>query len=266
MDLGASISRNVNKVESLAPSVSSQIYGNFRSMQTTILKPGEEFGAFYGYDVVGIYQSDADVANSPSYDGARAGGLKFRDVNDDDVITDADRKVIGSPHPDFVYSFSFNAAYKNFDFSLFFYGSQGNEVYDATRYFTDFSVFSGQKSARLLNAWSPDNLGSSVPSPILDASAYEYASSSYYIQDASFLKLKNLQIGYNLPVSSIFKQSNSVNKLRVYFGVSNVFTITQYDGLDPEVSATPSDYPALGVDFGVYPQARQYTFGVSLGF
>ena len=94
----------------------------------------------------------------------------------------------------------------------------------------------------------------------------EYATSSYYIQDGSFLKLKNLQVGYNLPAEKIFGQKSGFNKLRVYLGVTNVFTLTKYTGLDPEVSATPSAYPALGVDFGVYPQARQYTFGVNLGF
>ncbi|WP_437919604.1 SusC/RagA family TonB-linked outer membrane protein [Sphingobacterium sp. LRF_L2] len=266
LDLAGTISRNINKVESLAPSVSSQIYGSFRSMETTILKPGEAFGAFYGYKVVGIYQSDADVANSPSYSGARAGGLKYADMNGDGTINDADRTITGSPHPDFVYSLGVNAAYRNFDLAMFFYGSQGNEVYDATRYYTDFSVFSGQKSARLLDAWSSTNTGSSIPSPTLNASTFEYASSSYYVQDASFLKLKNIQLGYNIPVKNVFGQNTTVSKLRVYLGVANVFTITKYDGLDPEVSATSSDYPALGVDFGVYPQARQYTFGVSLGF
>lgn len=265
-DINGSISRNINKVEALAPSVSSQIYGNFRSMQTTILKPGEVFGAFFGYDVEGIYQDDTDVSNSPTYPGARPGGLKFKDINNDGEITDADRKIIGSPHPDFIYSLGINANYKNFDLSMFFYGSQGNQIFDATRYFTDFSVFSGQKSIRVLDSWSPQNPGGTTPSPILDASTYEYASSSYYVQDASFLKLKNLQVGYNLPVKNIFGQATSVSKLRLYLGVSNVFTITKYDGMDPEVTATPSDYPALGVDFGVYPQARQYTFGLSLGF
>ncbi len=266
LDLAGTISRNVNRVESLAPSISSQIYGNFRSMETTILRAGEQFGAFYGYQVAGIYQSDNDVSTSPSYAGARPGGLKFADINGDGVINDADRTIIGSPHPDFIYSLAINTAYKNFDFSMFFYGSQGNDVYDATRYYTDFSVFSGQKSARLIDSWSPENPGSSVPSPTLNASTFEYASSSYYVQDASFLKLRTMQLGYNLPVKNLFGQDTSVSRLRVYLGVNNVFTITKYDGLDPEVTATPSDYPALGVDFGSYPQARQYTFGVSLGF
>jgi len=265
MDVTGTLSRNVNKVLSLAPNVSSQIYGNFRSMQTTILQPGQPFGLFYGYEVVGVYQDDADVANSPSYTGARPGGLKYKDVNGDEQITDADRKVIGSPHPDFLYSLGVNATYKNFDVNLFFYGSQGNQVYDATRYFTDFSVFSGSKSQRLLDAWSPQNKGSAIPSPTVNASSFEYASSSYYLQNASFLKLKNLQLGYNFPMRWLGGDRAKVKSLRLYVMVTNVFTITKYDGLDPEVSATNSDYPALGVDFGVYPQARQYSFGLNLG-
>src|SRR5690606_8723828 len=99
-----------------------------------------------------------------------------------------------------------------------------------------------------------------------NASAFEYATSSYFVQDASFLKLKNLQIGYTLPAQQLFGQNTSINKLRVYLGATNLFTITKYDGLDPEVSATPSDYPAIGVGLGVYPQSRQYIFGFSLCF
>lgn len=265
LDVTGTLSRNVNKVLSLAPNVNSQIYGNFRNMQTTILQPGQPFGAFYGYEVTGIYQDAAAVENSPSYAGARPGGLKYKDVNGDGRITDADRKVIGSPHPDFVYSLGLNATYKNFDANLFFYGSQGNKVFEGTRYFTDFSAFSGQKSQRLLDAWRPDNPGSSTPSPILNASSFEYASSSYYVQDASFLKLKNLQLGYNFPLRLLGGERAKVKSLRLYFMVTNVFTLTKYTGLDPEVSATSSDYPALGVDFGVYPQARQYSFGLNLG-
>lgn len=267
LDLAANISRNINKIVSLSPSITQDNFGAFRSMETSILKAGEPFAAFYGYKVIGIYQSADDVANSPAYKDARAGGLKYADINNDGKIDGDDRTVIGSPHPDFIYSLNINATYKNFDLMLFFYGSKGNQNYEATRYFTDFGVFKGQKSVRVLDAWSEDNPGSMIPSQgKSDASNFEYASSSYYIQDASFLKLKNLQIGYTLPTEKIFRSTSGVRKLRVYFGVTNLFTITNYEGLDPEISATPSDYPALGVDFGVYPQSRQYMLGLSLGF
>jgi len=270
LDLSGTISRNVNKIVSLAPSVSQQVYGSFRSMETSILKPGEAIGAFYGYKVIGIY-SDADIANTAvaKYeDGkSRAGALKYEDVNGDGKIDANDRTVIGSPHPDFVYSFNINAGYKNFDFMAYFYGSKGNKNYEATRYFTDFGVFRGQKSERVLDAWDAKNNPSSmIPSQVNNASAYEYASSSYYVQDASFLKLKNLQVGYNFDTNKVFGNNTGIKKLRAYVGVTNLFTITKYQGLDPEVSATPSTYSALGVDFGVYPQARQYMLGVSLGF
>ncbi|WP_286861307.1 MULTISPECIES: SusC/RagA family TonB-linked outer membrane protein [Sphingobacterium] len=270
LDVSGTISRNVNKIVSLAPSVSQQVYGSFRSMETSILKPGEAIGAFYGYKVIGIY-SEADMANTAvaKYeDGkSRAGALKFEDVNGDGKIDAADRTIIGSPHPDFVYSFNINAGYKNFDFMAYFYGSKGNQNYEATRYFTDFGVFRGQKSERVLDAWDQKtNPSSMIPSQVNNASAYEYASSSYYVQDASFLKLKNLQVGYNFNTNKVFGNNTSISKLRAYIGVTNLFTITKYQGLDPEVSATPSTYSALGVDFGVYPQARQYMLGVSLGF
>jgi len=269
LDLSANFSKYKNEVVSLAPTITQVNYGAFRSMETSLLQRGQPFGSFYGYQVAGIYQDDADVQNSPSYEFARPGGLKYADINNNGEIDPGDRTVIGNPHPDFVYSFNVNAAYKNFDLLLFFYGSQGNDLYEATRYFTDFGVFRGQKSVRLLDEWSPTNTGSNIPSlpnPKDDISAMEYATSSYYIQDGSFLKLKNFQLGYNLPTKKIFGENTTFSKFRLYFGVTNLFTITKYEGLDPEVSATPSDYPALGVDFGVYPQARQYTFGLNLGF
>lgn len=268
LDVSGTFAKNINEVVALAPSVSSQIYGNFRSISTTILKPGESFGTFYGYKAIGVYRDAADVANSPNYgDGrARPGGLKYADINGDGVITDADRTVIGNPHPDFVYSLGLNATYKNFDASLFFYGSQGNDVFDMTRFFTDFNVFSGSKSARLLDAWSPTNMNSNIPSLTSNASSYEYATSSYYVQDASFLKLRNMQIGYTFPVQQVFGQNTGLSKLRVYLGATNLFTITKFKGLDPEISATPSDYPAIGVDLGIYPPSRQFLFGFSLGF
>lgn len=266
LDIGANISKNKNEITELAPSITQDIYGSIRNLQTSILTAGQPYGAFFGYKTEGIYQSDEDVKNSASYDKARAGGLKYADLNGDGVITGEDRTVIGNPHPDFIYSLNINATYKNFDLAVFFYGSQGNDIYDATRLFTDFGVFAGQKSARLLDAWSPSNTGSSIPSLTNDASGLEYASSSYFVQDGSFLKLKNLQVGYSFDTKKLFGENTSFNKMRIYGGATNLLTFTKYDGMDPEVSAFASDYSAIGVNLGIYPQARQFIFGVSLGF
>jgi TonB-linked SusC/RagA family outer membrane protein len=265
-DAGVNFSRNVNKIVTLAPGIDQQPYGAFRSLTTSILQEGQPFGAFYGYDVAGIYQSDADLAASPKYAGARVGGFKYTDVNGDGVVDPQDRTIIGNPNPDFYYSLSLNASYKNFDVALFFNGVQGNDLYDANRYFTDFSTFAGARSTRLLNAWSPTNTSSLIPSPYNNAAEIEYASSSYYIQNGSFFRMKNLQIGYSLPAQKIFGSKLGINKFRIYASATNLFTITDYTGLDPEVSQESSTFSAPGVDRGIYPNARQFLLGLSVGF
>ncbi|WON97200.1 TonB-dependent receptor [Sphingobacterium sp. Lzh-3] len=266
-DLGVNFSKNDNKILSLAPGVEQVVYGAFRSMETSIMKAGSPFGAFYGFKVAGIYQNSGELTQYASYDLARVGGFRFEDINNDGKIDESDKTIIGSPHPDFTYAINFNARYQNFDMMMYFYGSKGNQNYEATRYFTDFGVFDGQKSTRLLDMWSTENPSGSVPSITKDkVSPNEYASSTYYIQDASFFKMKNFQIGYNFQTDKLFGSNTGVKRLRAYLGVTNLFTITKYKGLDPEVTATPSKYPALGVDFGVYPQSRQYMLGVSVGF
>ena len=265
-DFVVNISRNVNEIVALAPGIEQQAYGNFRSLTTSILKVGEPFGSFYGYDVAGIYQNEAEVTQGPSYTGARVGGFKFRDVNGDGVLNPQDRTIIGNPNPDFLYSFSLNANWKNFDIAMFFNGVQGNDLYDANRYFTDFSTFAGARSTRLLDAWSPTNTGSMIPSPNVRASDFEYASSSYYVQDGSFFRMKNLQIGYTFPTEKLFGAKLGINKLRIYASTTNLFTITDYTGLDPEVSQETETFSALGVDRGVYPNPRQFLLGISVGF
>ncbi|SEA46125.1 TonB-linked outer membrane protein, SusC/RagA family [Arachidicoccus rhizosphaerae] len=264
-DLGFNISKNINKLVELAPTVTEQIYGSFRSINTSILRAGEVFGAFYGYKVTGIYQSTEDIANTPSYDGARVGGQKYADINNDGVIDANDRTIIGNPHPDFIYSLSFNATWKRWDLSMFFNASQGNDIFDATRYYTDFSAFDGAVSTRLLNAWSPTNTGSHVPAPYRNPSAMELESNSYYIQDGSYFRMKNIQLGYTFPTENWFK-NKEVKSLRAYISASNLFTITGYSGLDPEVSQFSSTFSAPGVDLGVYPASRQFIFGLNVTF
>jgi TonB-linked SusC/RagA family outer membrane protein len=278
-DFGLNFSKNNNKIVRLAPGIFNQIYGNYRSLQTSVLQEGESFGSFFGYRTVGIYQSAADIQNNPSYTGARVGGLRYQDINGDGIIDPKDRTIIGNPNPDFTYGVNLNASYKNFDISAFLYGVQGNDLFEATRYFTDFPSFAGAKSTRLLNAWSPSNSSSLTPSAYVGASDVELASSSYYIQDGSFLRLKNIQIGYSIPVAKAFGAKSGINRLRVYVSATNLFTITNYTGLDPEVSQTrdasssvgssgpPADtFSALGVDKGVYPSPRQFLIGINVGF
>src|SRR5690606_29571373 len=210
-DIGAFFSKYTNNIIELAPTVKEQPYLTLRGVTTSVLKAGAPLGAFYGYKVIGLYKSEEEIANSPSYDGARVGGFKFADVSGPDgkpdgVIDGFDRTVIGNPHPDFIYSLNFNASYKRFDISMFFNGSQGNDLFDLTRQYTDFYAFPGAVSVRTLNAWDPvTNPNSQMPSPHSKAPTIEYQSSSYYVQDGSFFRMKNLQIGYTFPAEKMFK-------------------------------------------------------------
>lgn len=269
-DVGAFFTHYTNTLVELAPTVSEQPYLTLRGVTTSIMKAGAPLGAFYGYKVIGIYQDLDDIAHTPSYKGARIGGFKFADVSGpngtpDGIIDGFDRTVIGNPHPDFIYSLSFNANYKRFDVSMFFNGSKGNDLFDLTRQYTDFYAFPGAVSTRTLDAWSPSNPHSAMPSPNSKAPTIEFQSSSYYVQNGSFFKMRNLQIGYSFPVQQIFS-NNIISKLRVYGSVTNLFTITNYSGMDPEVSQYSSTFTGIGVDMGVYPMPRQYLLGVNVTF
>ena len=148
---------------------------------------------------------------------------------------------------------------------MFFNGVQGNDIYEATRYFTDFPTFDGARSTRLLDAWSPTNTGSTIPSPYVGVSDLEYASSSYYVQNGSFFRMKNLQVGYTLPVKALGTKLG-ISKVRIYASATNIFTITKYTGLDPEISQESDTFSVPGLDRGIYPSPRQYLLGLSVGF
>src|SRR5690625_1369387 len=270
-DVGFFISHYTNDIIQLAPSVYEQPYLTLRGVTTSVMKSGAPLGAFYGYKIEGIFESEEEIANAASYDGARVGGFKFADVSGpgpdgkpDGVIDGHDRTVIGNPHPDFIYSLSLSAAYKNFDVNMFFNGSQGNDLFDLTRQFTDFYAFPGAVSVRTLDAWSPENPDGKLVSPNADAPTIEYQSSSYYVQDGSYFRMKNLQLGYTFPTSQVL--NGAISNLRFYISATNLFTITSYSGMDPEVSQYSSTFTGPGVDMGVYPVPRQFLLGLNVVF
>lgn len=266
LDFGVNFSKNINEVTFLAPSVPEQPYLGYRNLQVSILKPGQPFGAFYGYKMIGIYQDASELASG--YEKARVGGPKYADVSGPDGKPDGkidafDRTIIGNPHPDFIYSFSLNATFKNFDVVMFFNGSQGNDLYEVTRQFTDFGLFGGAVSTRLLDAWSPTNKDSNIPSPYATRPTYEMNSNSYYVLDGSFFRMRNLQLGYTFGEKILGKH---IKSLRAYVSATNLFTLTKYTGMDPEVSQLSSTFSAPGVDSGIYPVSRQYLIGASVAF
>jgi TonB-linked SusC/RagA family outer membrane protein len=217
---------------------------------------GHPMSAFFGYKVIGLFQSAEDVASSAKQDGAAPGFLKFADTDGDGVITPADRQFIGNPNPKFTY--------KNFDLTAFLYGSQGADIFNWNKWWTDFfPSFQGQKSSALLyDSWTPTNTSATIP---MASNTSNFSTNSqvcsYYLENGSYARLKNLQIGYTFP-ESIMSKIN-VKSLRIYVQAVNLFTITKYSGLDPELGG---DDRAFGSDTGNYPLVKTYIFGLNLTF
>ncbi|MEO8764494.1 MAG: SusC/RagA family TonB-linked outer membrane protein [Ginsengibacter sp.] len=211
---------------------------------------GHPVSSFFGYDIIGIFKDDAEVSKSPTQDEAAPGRFKYRDVNGDNLITPADRTFLGSPNPDFTYSLNIGLRFKNFDFSSMFYGSQGNSLFNAPRNLTDFfGTYVGGKSTVLLNAWTPQNTDTNIPK-IEGTSTFSTSSvpNSYYVENGSYLRLRSLILGYTLNPSAL--QHIGIGKIRIYLQGANLFTITKYSGLDPELGGSSAQF---GVDQGNYP-------------
>lgn len=232
-------------------------FGNFVRNQV-----GNPVSSFFGYDVQGLFQNDAEVASAPTQNGAAPGRFRYRDVDGDGEITSDDRTFIGDPNPDFTYGATLNLTFKRFDLGAVFYGSQGNDVFNTTRNLTDFfGTFIGGKGNRLLNAWTPENTNTTIPKvEVTNSFSSSGVPNSYYIEDGSFFKLRNLTIGYSFNVGKT--TWTALEKLRIYVQGSNLFMLSRYSGLDAELIGTSASF---GVDSGNYPNnQRMFAFGVSL--
>lgn len=253
-----------NNVDRLAESDNTRLIGaGSRFGPITVSEAGKPISSFFGYNVLGIFQSDEEARAWPKYgDYNAAGKFKMEDVNGDGVITDADRTFIGSPHPDFNYGVNVNIGYKAFDLTLFGNGVVGNSVYNYVRGFSDFNTFQGNRSKRALyDAWQPSNTGGTVP--IMDANdQISSRPSSYFIEDGTYFRLRNAQLTYALPSSLAAKIG--LGAARVYIQGQNMITITNYTGLNPEIQTTNDG--TLGFDGGFMPVSKNLIFGVNLSF
>jgi hypothetical protein len=223
---------------------------------------GHPVSSFFGYDVIGFFQDSADVAKSPTQNAAAPGRFKYRDVTGDGIINTDDRTFIGNPNPDFTYGLNFDVSYKNFDFSIILYGSQGNEVYNSLRStLTHWSGFPEALSNDLvLHAWSPDNPNPKAPIPENASNFSTSGTSSFYVEDGSFLKCRSLMIGYSIKSAAL--QSIGVKNFRVYIQGANLFDITNYSGLDPELQGSSASF---GRDNSNYPDNfKQFIIGANV--
>jgi len=231
---------------------------------------GQPISSFYGWVVDGIFQNQGEIDTHATQSvNTSPGDFRFKDINNDGVINDMDREFIGSPHPDVTFGLNLNFAYKNFDVNAFLRSSIGNKIYDLTRYYGDFYNLSNyNKNPRVLNAWSETNTSSDIPRLSLNDPNNNIRPSSYYVRNGDYLKLQTLQFGYNFPEKLASKMF--VSNLRIYLNLQNVFTITNYEGIDPEIGL--QNYSSedrnldIGVDRAIYPPSTTYTLGLNITF
>ncbi|WP_158838285.1 SusC/RagA family TonB-linked outer membrane protein [Polaribacter sp. L3A8] len=228
------------------------------AVNVTNIQLGESIDHFYGYISDGIYQNQAEVdavfSANPGQTDVLPGDIRYKDVNGDGNINADDRTVLGDGLADFTYGLNLSANYKNFDASLFITGVQGVDVYNTIRYDLEGGarrVFNG--SPALLDSWTPDNLTTTTPR--FGGSTENFAVSDRFIEDGSYTRLKNINLGYTIPNDLL---GGYLSKLRLYVSAQNLITITDYSGLDPELTS--------GVDYGRYPQPKSFLFGVQVSF
>ena len=266
-----------NKVQSLPAGI--QYYDRNSAGSTRIgsfsrIQPGHSLGAFFGYQQIGIFQSAAEVTSSPTQAGAEPGFLKFADLSGpagkpDGKIDVNDRTFFGNPNPKFSYGLNLSVSYKNFDISTFFYGVSGNDVINYVKYWLDFpQVFDAAIGKDVAtNSWTTTNTGAKIPRLSRKANFSTSTSfSSYYMEKGSYLKNKSLIIGFTIPNNHL--RRFGIDRLRIYGQAVNLFTITKYTGLDPELTGSNlGDNTNFGIDFGNYPaNQKQYNVGINLNF
>lgn len=239
--------------------------GELRQQYVTYTNEGMPIGAFWGYKTNGLIQTQAqlDAVKKPGVQpNAELGDILFVDTNGDGQLDANDKCMIGNPIPDVIYGFNVSMAWRGFDLSFQLGGTLGNEIFNAMRYYTYFPNDITNKDRDLLNYWTPQNTNTDIPRLTGTDVNDNDRISDRYVENGSYLRLRNAQIGYTLP-SSIAKKMKMQN-VRFYISGQNLFTISGYSGLDPEVGQSTS--LSRGVDYGIYPQSRTFTGGINITF
>lgn len=272
-NIGANISALNNKVLSIASS--EPILGGFGLSDGPLTRTevGYPIGSFYLYKMLGIFQTQAEIDQSPFQTvDTRPGDVKFADLNGDKKIDDKDRAHVGNPFPDFTYGLNLSLTWKNFDFSVLAQGVQGNDVYFLYGNFAYETQTRGFNSyQKILDRWTPSNTNTNIPKVSLDDRNGNRRSSTRWLEDGSYFRIRNITLGYNLKDALKWK---SVEGLRIYVTAQNALTFTKYSGLDPEIQANTNDTRglglssdlAVGIDWGTVPAPRTFIVGLKLDF
>jgi len=259
----AVFSYNKNNVESInsdTPIITAS--GGFNSA-IGLIKAGYPVNVFYGYITDGIFQNQAEVDShavqmpgSNSATSTAPGDIRFKDLNNDGVINDKDRTVIGNPNPKFTFSLNNTFNYKNFDLTIFLQGSYGNDIFNANRMYTEAMSIIQNQSTAVLGRWTGEGTSNNIPRAIYGDPNQNSRVSDRYIEDGSYLKIKNINLSYTLP-KAVFGQN--FNSVKIFVSAQNLVTWTKYSGFDPEV-------PVNGIDNGTYPITRTVSLGLNIGF
>ena len=269
-----------NKIIKIAEDV-SYFDLDIRQFGSTVIRNavGQPVSSFFGYKVIGFWNSADEIANADvtaqkaTGDPAATyqtdegvGRFRYADVNGDGQITADDRAFLGNPNPKFSYGLNIGLTYKNFDFSIFFFGVHGNQIWNEVKWWTDFySSFQGAKSkTALYDSWTPTHTNAKAPiQENAGTLSTQGVPNSYFVENGAYLRAKNVQLGYTFHKSLLSKIG--VDKFRVYIQAANLFTITKYSGIDPEIGGN-NGVTDFGIDDGAYPNQRQFLVGLNLAF
>jgi len=241
---------------------------------TSVIRPGEPLGVFLGLVTEGLFQTEEEVEAANALDGDPStpyqlpgtgpGDFRFKDLNGDGKIDASDKKIIGSPIPDFTYGFGGTLGYKQFDMSFQFFGTQGNDILHIARSQLESSGRAYNKSVNVVDAWSGPGTSNTIPRPHLQDPNQNVRVGTHLVEDGSFLRLRNLQVGYTL--SGSWMDIIKLRQARVYLAGQNLFVRTDFTGIDPEVGLDENNSARAGIYQDLYPQVRTLSAGINLGF
>lgn len=251
------ISFNRNKILSLDQN--SQLFPQGSSIglngYLAVNRVGYPINSFYGYVTQGLFQTPYDVVAHATQPGAAPGDIRFKDLNGDGVINDQDRTIIGNPNPKFIYALNNTFSYKGVDLSIVLQGTYGNDIFNANNILLESMSGANNQISAVLGRWEGPGTSNTIPRAVFGDPNGNSQNSNRYIEDGSYLRIRNVTLGYTLPKS--LAQRIKFSSIRVYMAGQNLYTFTKYTGIDPEVGLT-------GIDNNVYPVVRTISFGASL--
>ncbi len=257
------ISFNANKVISINDTVPMSVGSLGLNKNLALIKAGLPINEFYGYVTDGILQTQDEVNNhatqvsgSDPTKSTSIGDIRFKDLNNDGVINDKDRTYLGNPNPSFTYALNNTFTYLGFDMSIFLQGVEGNKILNANRFWSEAMSIPQNQTTATLNRWTGEGTSNTMPRAVYNDPNQNARASNRYVEDGSYLRIKNVTIGYTIPMVLI-KRAH-LTTARLYFSAQNLLTLTKYSGFDPEVGVN-------GIDNNIYPVTKTFCIGINLG-